>query len=256
MPEFEFHISRKARKKYQFDEALFALNGNVVLADFAASRHFAESMTRVRGETVPASDINAMGLIDEILHILVRQYERQNPGAMRRAFEHVRKDADATLLKFTEEFPPLAVHRGEIDALHYLDMETAGRPNRQSTLEEMLLLYLANANPALAPYRELFDDEELRRTTAYETVITGLQNLFCDRTGFQIRRRDSLRCAARTGPACAALAPGPVGIPARTLGSGPGRKLCHPDPAQHRLCQGRGHPAHGPGRFRRGGARV
>ena len=184
MPEFEFHISRKARKKYQFDDALFALNGNVILADFAASRHFAESMTRVRGQAVPASDINAMGLIDEIYHILIRQYERQNPGAMQRAFEYVRKDADATLLKFTEEFPPLTVQRGEIEARHYLDMETAGRSNRQSTLEEMLLLHLANANPALAPYRELFDDEELRRTSAYEAVISGLQIFFVTEPGF------------------------------------------------------------------------
>jgi glycosidase len=184
MPEFEFHISRKARQKYQFDEALFALSGNVVLADFAASRHFAENMTRVRGQVVPASDINAMGLIDEIYHILIRQYERQNPGAMRRAFEHVRKDADVTLLKFTEEFPPMPVQRGEIDAQYYLEMETAGRPNRQSALEEMLLLHLANANPALYPYRELFNDEELRRTTAYEAVITGLQGFFATEPGF------------------------------------------------------------------------
>jgi len=184
MPEFEFHISRKARKKYQFEEALFGLDGNVVLADFAASRHFAESMTRVRGEPVPASDINAMGLIDEILHILIRQYERQNPGAMQRAFEYVRKDADATLLKFTEEFPPLTVQRGEIEARHYLDLETAGRPNRQSALEEMLLLYLANANPALTPYHELFDDVELRQTTAYEAVISGLRTFFVAEPGF------------------------------------------------------------------------
>ncbi len=184
MPEFEFHISRKARRKYQFDEGLFALDGNVILADFAASRHFAESMTRVRGEPVPASDINAMGLIDEILHVLIRQYERQNPGAMQRAFQHVRKDADATLVKFVEEFPPLTVQRGEIEARHYLDMETANRPNRQSTLEEMLLLFLANANPALAPYHELFDDEELRRTTSYEAVISGLQAFFATEPGF------------------------------------------------------------------------
>jgi glycosidase len=184
MPEFEFHISRKARQKYQFDEALFALNGNVVLADFAASRHFAENMTRVRGQVVPASDINAMGLIDEIYHILIRQYEQQYPGAMRRAFEHVRKDADATLLKFVEDFPPMSVQRGETDALHYLEMETAGRPNRQAALEEMLLLHLANANPALAPYRELFDDEELRQTTAYTAIITGLQGFFATEPGF------------------------------------------------------------------------
>lgn len=185
MPEFEFHISRKARQKYQFEDALFALDGNVILADFSASRQFAESMTRVRGQTVPASDINAMGLIDEIYHILIRQYEQQNPGAMRRAFEYVQKDADATLLKFTEEFPPLSVHRSEIDARHYLDLETAGRPNRQAALEEMLLLHLANANPALAAYRELFDDEELRRTTSYESVISGLQTFFTAEPGFK-----------------------------------------------------------------------
>jgi glycosidase len=203
MPEFEFHISRKARKKYQFDEALFALNGNVVLADFAASRHFADSMTKVRGEAVPASDINAMGLIDEILHILMREYERQNPGVMQRAFENVRKDADATLLKFTEEFPPLAVYRGEIEARHYLDLETAGRPNRQSTLEEMLLLYLANANPALAAYRELFDDEELRRTSAYQAVISGLQTFFAAEPGFKSGGEtlfDALIAPARRAP--------------------------------------------------------
>ena len=183
MPEFEFHVSRKARQKYQFDEALFALNGNVVLADFTAARYFAENMTKVRGQVVPASEVNAMGLIDEILHILFRQYEKQNPDVMQRALDHVRKDADITLLKFTERFPPLTVYRGEIEAGVYLDLETAGRPNRQSMLEEMLLLSLANANPALDPYRELFDDEELRRTSTYEAVISGLQVFFTAQPG-------------------------------------------------------------------------
>ena len=203
MPEFEFHISRQARRKYQFDEALFALDGNVVLADFAAARRLAESMTRVRGEVIPASDINAMGLIDEILHILVRQYEKQNPGAMQRAFEAVRRDADATLLQFTEQFPPLAVQRGEIEARQYLDLRTAGRPHRQSALEEMLLLNLANANPALASYRELFDDSELRRISAYPAVIAGLQSFFKSEPGFAAGGEslfDALMAPARRAP--------------------------------------------------------
>ena len=101
----------------QFDEQLFALDGNVILADFAAARRFAERMTRVLGQPVPASDVNAMGLIDEILHLLIRQYERQNPGVMRQALDHLHArlseaTVEATLLKFTEEYPPLAVHRG------------------------------------------------------------------------------------------------------------------------------------------------
>lgn len=184
MPEFEFHVSRKARQKYQFDENLFALDGNVVLADFAAARRFAERITFVRGQVVPASDINAMGLIDEIQHILIRLYEQTNPGVMQRAMEYVRKDADGTLLRFTEEFPPLAVYHGEMEPSQYLEMETAGRSHRQSTLEELLMLYLANANPALIQYRDLFDDSELRQYTRYTQVISGLQEYFGTQPGF------------------------------------------------------------------------
>ena len=178
MPDFEFHISRKARNKYKFEEALFALDGSVLLADFASARRLAERITQVRGQVVPASDINAMGLIDEILHILVRQYEQQNPGVLQRAFEYVSKDADAALLRFTDEFPPMAVFHGEIEPRRYLELETNGRSNRLSTLEEMLMLYLANVNPAFGPYRELFDDSDLQQHTGYTQVISGLQSFF------------------------------------------------------------------------------
>jgi len=185
MNQYEFHVSHKARRKYQFDEGLFALNGNVVLADFAAARRFAEALSRGRGQPVPAGDINAMGLIDEILHILIRKYELQNPGILRRALESLTgMDVETALLKFTEEFPPMAVQRGELSARAYLDRETAGTPHRQSTLEEMLLLYLSNLNPAYAPYRELFDDTPLRRATAYEAILAGLWTFFLSGPGF------------------------------------------------------------------------
>src|SRR5689334_7744604 len=82
---FEFHVSRRARDRYHFDAALFSSDGRVVLADFSAARRFAQQISVVRGAPVPASDINAMGLIDEIFHIVVRQYEMQNPGMMARA---------------------------------------------------------------------------------------------------------------------------------------------------------------------------
>jgi len=70
MSQYEFHVSAKARKKYRFDEALFGLNGTVIAADFAAARRFAAQMGQGRGQPVPASEINAMGLIDEVLHLL------------------------------------------------------------------------------------------------------------------------------------------------------------------------------------------
>ena len=181
---FEFHVSRKAREKYQFDEQLFALNGNVVLADFSGARRFAESMTLVRGQVVPVSDINAMGLIDEILHILIRQYEMQNPGVMGRALAVAGLDADAALLKFTDDFPPMAVYRRETDARKYLDMNTAGRPNRAATLEELLILHITNQNPAVQPYKELFDEEPLKQSSPYEQTVRMLKDFFKGQPGF------------------------------------------------------------------------
>jgi len=181
---FEFHVSRKAREKYQFDEQLFALNGNVVLADFAAARRFAESMTNIRHQTVPASDINAMGLIDEILHILIRQYEMQNPGVTNRALDAAGVDADVALLKFTEDFPPMAVYRGEIDARHYLDLETANRLKRAATLEELLILHITNQNPAVQQYKELFDEEPLKLSSPYEQTVRLLKDFFKGQPGF------------------------------------------------------------------------
>jgi glycosidase len=181
---FEFHVSQKAREKYQFDEQLFALNGNVVLADFAAARRFAGIMTKVRGQVVPASDINALGLIDEILHILIRQYEMQNPGVMSRALSAVGLDADAALQRFTEDFPPMAVYHREMNVQQYLALETAGRSNRAASLEEMLILHITNQNPAIDSYKELFDEEPLKISSPYEKTVRVLKDFFTRQPGF------------------------------------------------------------------------
>jgi glycosidase len=181
---FEFHVSRKAREKYQFDEQLFALNGNVILANFAAARRFAESMSRVRGQAVPASDINAMGLIDEILHILFRKYEMENPDVMQRALSAIGRDADAALLKFTEDFPPMLVYHHEMSPHMYLSTSTDGRSNRTATLEELLILHVTNQNPAILPYKELVDDEILKKTSPYEQTVRILKDFFGKQPGF------------------------------------------------------------------------
>ncbi len=181
---FEFHVSRKARKKYQFDEDLFSLNGNMILADFSAARRFAASMTRVRGQTVPAGDINAMGLIDEILHILIRQYEKVNPGVMERALQATGVDAEATLLKFTENFPPMVVYRGELNARQYLDLESGKKKNRSLALEEIIILHITNQNPAIQAYKELFDEEPLKISSPYERTVKVLKEFFKAQPGF------------------------------------------------------------------------
>jgi len=192
----EFHISRQARDRYRFDEALFSLSGNVIFANFHAVRTFAQRMNERRGllrfpeRAVRAGQINAMGLIDELLHWVAALYRQQrNPQALAQALEWLderlgRDAVDGVLRRFVDEFPPVPVYRGLLSPDDYLSGETDGISHRQQALEELLLLWLANANPAFAPFQELFDDTALGRETAYPALIAGLRAFFATQPGF------------------------------------------------------------------------
>jgi len=186
----EFHISRQARDQYQFDQTLFALSGNVIFANFHAARVFAQRINAKRDlirfpeQGVKAGQINAMGLIDEIMHLVVSLYrEQENPQVARQALDWLdeklgQETIDTALREFADEFPPLVVYRRETALDDYLAGESDGVPHHQIVLEEMLMLWLANANPAFSPFRELFDDTTLGKETAYRQISSGLRKFF------------------------------------------------------------------------------
>ncbi len=193
---FEFHVARQARDRYQFDESLFATDGRVIIGDFQAAQRFAHRMNVVReAEQHPeraarAADIYAMGLLDEIMHLMVERYRQQtDPALFARALARLRQqlgeDAlEATLRAFLQRFPPLAVYRGEMSVDAWLAGSSNGLSHREMALEEMVMLWIANQNPALEDYRELFDDSDLARTTAYGPAIMGLRGFFDEQPGF------------------------------------------------------------------------
>jgi len=185
----EFHVSRACRTRFQFNQALFSLSGNVILADYQAVRIFAQKMNEGRGQeapqgTVRAGALNAMGLIDEILHYVASLYAAQvRPQVFRELTAELEKKAGAgevrrALLRFCQDFPPLDVYQGRIAPEEYLLGTTQGVPNRETVLEELLLLWLANANPAFAPFRELFADEGLARDSVYPSLPDLARNFF------------------------------------------------------------------------------
>ncbi|MEJ2582729.1 MAG: hypothetical protein P8127_14000, partial [Acidobacteriota bacterium] len=67
----EFHVARAVRDAYGLDDTLFSSTGNVVFADFRAAREFAHRINQRRPpeHAVSASDVYALGLIDEALHL-------------------------------------------------------------------------------------------------------------------------------------------------------------------------------------------
>ena len=190
LPGVEFHVSRKARDFYQFHESLFSQSGNLIFANLHAVRVFVQKMNQKRDlvkfseQAVKPGQITAMGLIDEIFHYVVNVYREQiNKEVMEQAllalYDELGKErVDKALHKFTDEFPPVAVYQQKINIDTYLNGETAHIPNRLIALEEMLLLWLANMNPAFSPFVELYDDKVLKKDTVYLDIIVGLRKFF------------------------------------------------------------------------------
>ena len=191
---FEFHISREARELYQVKDVLFSFNGNAVFANPAGSRALAYRMNQVRNaENDPKLQVQpaalfAMGLIDEAAHAVIAYYrETFAPRVMEDALawfgEQVGPEGlDALLLAFVERFPGTSVYQGEQTPIEWLngsvETTTGTMSHRAVVFEEMLLLWFANANPAFTPFRELFDDRQLKEATVYAEVTDKLPEYF------------------------------------------------------------------------------
>ena len=190
----EFHISRKVRDLCNFDGGLFASSGNVVFANMTNVRNFQllfnnyiENVTKDDSKKLSAGQLNAMGLIDEILHYVCMLYRRDKVASFMDDLlaglykEFGRAQVDGLLLDFMKEFPPVAVYKEKITAEEYLAASEldAGtglmRTNRAQTLEEMILLHLANENQAFKPFMLLFSDKEVAKNPLYKKSWTLIQ---------------------------------------------------------------------------------
>jgi glycosidase len=189
----EFHISRDVRDRYQFAETLFSFNGNVVFANLSACREFAQRMNVVRDaknhpeRQVRAGALYAMGLIDEASHVLMEQYRKQfDPAVMTEGLEWLAgkfegEEVDKLLLKFVEQYPGIEVYRGKQTPQEWLAGSTDGVAHREVALEEMVLLWMANRNPAFQPFVELFDDTKLAEESIYREATKSLPEYFATR---------------------------------------------------------------------------
>jgi glycosidase len=189
----EFHIARKARERYGFSETLFSYNGNVVLDNMPACRDFAHRMNQVRDVdehpelAVHAGQLYAMGLIDEASHVLMARYREQfDPQVMQSALSWFgglvgTENLDKMLLTFVQHFPGSTIIQGKETPAQWLAGSTGAGSNREAALEELMLLWSANRNPAFKPFAELFDDEALVKTTVYPQVTAWLPEYFATR---------------------------------------------------------------------------
>lgn len=190
----EFHISKKIRDNCNFDETLFSSSGNVILANLPAVRTFQMKFNKYLEKNnltqVSAGTLNAMGLLDEVFHLACYTYRRHKHSEV---FKNLLKSLeskfgkdkiDGLLIQFCENFPPVAVYKGECSIEDYLNTELTERKtgrtrtNWEQTLEEMIMLCLDNENPAFKPFFPLFDDSDLRKNPVFEDFWKETQEYF------------------------------------------------------------------------------
>ncbi len=158
----EFHVSRAARERVRLPDRvpLPAGRHGAVVADVAAARRFAVRFNadRARSDRISAGELHALGLLHEIAHVVAARFASERGGdafggAVADLHARVGKRAvGSTLAAFDKSFPTTPAYRGDPDA---------STPPAAELLEELLLLEIANANPAAASFRDLFDDRDL-----------------------------------------------------------------------------------------------
>lgn len=183
---YEFHVAKNIRDKYNLQSSLFEFNGNVVLADFLQVRLLAQRINELRSENlrVSAGELNAVGLMDEIFHSVFALYQKKiNPGAIKKAYKFLENEIGESVFNFfigdfVRLFPPKPVYSGEMSVEEYLKSANDGTLHTEISLEELIMLFLSNANPAADKLKELFDSNHLGDKNTYLQSVKLLQEFF------------------------------------------------------------------------------
>jgi glycosidase/uncharacterized protein (UPF0335 family) len=185
-----FHISKSARLKYNFDDSFYSLSGSLIIANSQAARYLSDKINKVRkkegayDQLTTAGEINALGILHEVYHYLIKHYaEIENPGVIKRNIDFLKSTLsehklNKVLRKFIEEFPPLDVYKGKITAEKYLTSKTKDKSNRELLIEEIIILHFENINPAASRLNELFSDKVLKENTPYTELINKTEEFF------------------------------------------------------------------------------
>jgi len=150
----EYRFARTARDRFGIDDRPFALDGDGARIDLPAVRRVAAQMGVDPGELLAA------GMLHEALHRLADVLGGSGPGGtVGRAAAGLEAELGVPgvrggLTPFVTRYPSAAAYRGEAAPTG----ELAAADGRADILEELLLRMVAARNPALTPFRPLFDD--------------------------------------------------------------------------------------------------
>jgi len=170
-----FHVARAARERFGLEGVPAGARGDLIATDMPAIRRLAFRMSAARPvgwAPVLPGQIAAMAVLHELGHLVIERHGAVGRplravtlegalGALRLALG---AESDRLLATFAREFP------GDPDA--------AAPEPPADLLAELLLIRVANENPAAEPVRELIDDRPLEAVPAYPRALAVLEKAF------------------------------------------------------------------------------
>ncbi len=196
MIRFNFHVRKTIREKYKFEDSLFSVNGDLIIANFHLARVLCNKINEQRkaegkkDQLISPGQLNAIGLMHEIFHFLIRYYEEnENPGVIARGISYLNSaigeyELNRIFLQFIKDFPPLEVFKGNIQPEDYLEGYSGSKSNREIILEELFLLHLENINTAALKFEELYTDKPLSQITRYNEFLESSEKFFYNEKPF------------------------------------------------------------------------
>ncbi len=190
-------LSLKAHNKYNLSKEFFnTQEGYITFPEVYLVRLFVESINGKRDLlnfpelAVRASEINGIGLINEISHKIFNQFEEEIGSELygnlltELSTELGESELREVMKSFLDEFPHPNVFSGNVDVDTYLEGTTNGKANQEIVLEEIVHVWLSNHNPSFSKHLEFFDDTYLEKTPSYSMTIEKINEYFGQQISF------------------------------------------------------------------------
>jgi hypothetical protein len=173
MHHSEFIISREVLKKYRVKKELFNDEEFLYKANPMALIEFAREVSKETENLTSPVEIYALGMILEIQHAIMDQFKNENHFPIGKIYEKLSNEVGTDSLYdlmdlYMKEFPPTDIQNKTETIADYLSVAR----NRNAVLEDLLLLHLANQNPAIKNFKELIQAPKLTGESNYDFVLS------------------------------------------------------------------------------------
>ena len=203
---FGFHLSRQSWDWLDIRSLIEATDVSGVASDIYTVRRLAERFNQKYfysfhlAEYIKEGQLISIGVIVDILRYLVHVYcHEQNSGILPRglnwtAIQRGRGTVEQTPPAFVHLFPPVDVIMDHQKEDEYLKASFDTPSAEESVSREMILLHMMSMNPAFRPFRELFNDADLKKRAPYTPLIERLEQFFDNQPIFNPLGRTLFKC--------------------------------------------------------------